>query len=67
MITGLEGKRHAIIYQIDRCIALADRDPVRALAAIDEARKGLQAISVEIEDAHRGKARPRFAADVDAM
>lgn len=69
MIEGLEKKRDSIVYHLDQCLALAETDPIRAMAAIDESRKGMQALYYRIWESGlvtggRHK-RPAFAADVD--
>lgn len=48
----LKAKRDDIVANIDKCMALAPDDPTRALQAIDEARKGMQALWYRIWEAH---------------
>lgn len=48
----LTAKRDEVVASIDRCLALAPDDATRALAAIDEARRGLQSLWVKIYDSH---------------
>ena len=59
---ALMAKRDQVVASIDNCLSMAASDSVRALAAIDEARKGLQALWVRIYDYHRitgGDQRPK--------
>ena len=51
-IAALRAKRDEIVACIDRCLVAAPDDSVRALAAIDDARKGLQSLWRRIYDAH---------------
>jgi len=48
----LKAKRDDIVADIDRCLDVANADPLRALAAIDEARKGMQALWYRIWEHH---------------
>lgn len=47
-----QAKRDAIVADIDKCLAIAGADPLRALAAIDEARKGMQDLWYRIWEHH---------------
>jgi len=48
----LNAKRDGIVADIDQCLAIADTDSIRALAAIDEARKKMQALWYRIWEHH---------------
>lgn len=50
---SLMAKRDEVVAAIDKCMSLSGTDSVRALAAIDEARKGLQSLWGRIYDYHR--------------
>lgn len=52
MMQALHAKRDAIIADIDKCLDLAPADSMRALAAIDEARKKMQALWYRIWEHH---------------
>lgn len=52
MRPGLQSARDGIIADIDHCLSLSDTDPTRALAAIDEARKKMQALWYRIWEHH---------------
>ena len=49
---ALQAKRDEVVACIDRCLTCAPDDSVRAMAAIDDARKGLQSLWRRIYDAH---------------
>lgn len=49
---SLMAKRDEVVASVDRCLDIAATDSVRALAAIDEARKGLQSLWGRIYDYH---------------
>ena len=49
---SLKAKRDEVVASIDKCLSVAGTDPVRALAAIDDARKSLQSLWGRIYDAH---------------
>ena len=48
----LRAKRDQVVAAIDKCLSIAAEDSVRSLAAIDEARKGLQSLWGRIYDYH---------------
>ncbi len=52
MSAALQGKRDQIVSDIDKCLSLAESDPTRALQAIDEARKAMQALWYRIWERH---------------
>lgn len=54
----LERKRDEIVADIDKCLALAESDPTRALQAIDEARKAMQALWYRIWEMHHVNSSP---------
>ena len=52
MMRALHVKRDAIVADIDKCLAVAESDSIRALAAIDEARKKMQDLWYRIWEHH---------------